>query len=52
MYLEGGQEANLYFSANGVEFEKIGRHASLNENDNIPVARSIPNVIGIVKKSK
>jgi hypothetical protein len=52
MYLEGGQEATLYFSANDVEFERIGRHTSLNENDNIPVARPIPNVIGIVKKSK
>ena len=26
MYLEGGPEATLYFSANGVEFEKIGSH--------------------------
>ena len=52
MYLEGGQEANLYFSTNEVEFERIGRHTSPNENDNIPVARPIPNVIGIVKKSR
>lgn len=52
MYLEGGQEANLYFSGKGIEFEKIGRPASLNEDGNIPVARSIPNILGIVKKSK
>jgi uncharacterized protein YigE (DUF2233 family) len=52
MYLEGGQEASLYFSANEVEFERIGFPASLNGDDNLPVARSIPNVIGIVKKSK
>jgi uncharacterized protein YigE (DUF2233 family) len=52
MYLEGGQEANLFFSANEVEFERIGFPASLNGDDNLPVARSIPNVIGIVKKSK
>lgn len=49
MYLEGGQEANLYFSRNGVEFEKIGGAAGFG-NDNIPVARPIPNVIGIAKK--
>jgi hypothetical protein len=52
IYLEGGQEANLYFSANDVEFERIGHPTSPNGNDNIPIARSIPNVIGIVKKSK
>ncbi len=51
MYLEGGQEANLYFSGNGIEFQRIGGPGSLG-NDNIPVARSIPNVIGIAKKSK
>jgi uncharacterized protein YigE (DUF2233 family) len=50
MYLEGGQEASLYFSANDVEFERIGFPASLNENDHISVARPVPNVIGIVKK--
>jgi uncharacterized protein YigE (DUF2233 family) len=50
MYLEGGQEASLYFSANDVEFERIGFRASLNENDHISVARPVPNVIGIVKK--
>ena len=52
MYLEGGREADLYFSANGIEFDRIGRPANPIENDNIPVARAIPNVIGIVKKSK
>jgi len=51
MYLEGGQEANLYFSGNGIEFERMGGPASLG-SDNIPAARSIPNVIGIAKKSK
>jgi uncharacterized protein YigE (DUF2233 family) len=50
MYLEGGQEASLYFSANDVEFERIGFPASLNGNDHISVARPVPNVIGIVKK--
>jgi uncharacterized protein YigE (DUF2233 family) len=52
MYLEGGKQASLFFSANDVEFERIGFPASLNENDNILVARPVPNVIGIVKKSK
>lgn len=50
MYLEGGQQASLYFSANDIEFEKIGFPGSLNKNDNAPVARPVPNVIGIVKK--
>ena len=51
MYLEGGPEANLYFSANGIGFEKIGSYETgLNENDFPKIARPIPNVIGIVKK--
>lgn len=50
-YLEGGPEATFYFSANGVEFEKIGSYdTGLNENDFLKIARPIPNVIGIVKK--
>jgi uncharacterized protein YigE (DUF2233 family) len=52
MYLEGGQEATLYFSARGLELERVGRPASVDENDNIPTARSIPNVIGITKKGQ
>jgi hypothetical protein len=52
MYLEGGHEATLYFSANEMEFEKIGFPPSLRGKDSLPAARSIPNVIGIVKKSK
>jgi uncharacterized protein YigE (DUF2233 family) len=52
MYLEGGQQASLYFSANHVEFERIGFPGSLNENNNTPAARLVPNVIGIVKKLK
>jgi uncharacterized protein YigE (DUF2233 family) len=52
MYLEGGQQASLYFSANDVKFEKIGFPVSLNEDDTLPAARPIPNVIGFVKKSK
>jgi hypothetical protein len=53
MYLEGGPEATLYFSANGVELEKIGNYErGLNENGFPKMARSIPNVIGIAKKFK
>jgi uncharacterized protein YigE (DUF2233 family) len=52
MYLEGGQQASLYFSANDVKFEKVGFPVSFNENDTLPAARPIPNVIGFVKKSK
>ena len=51
MYLEGGPDATLYFSANGVELEKIGSYETdLDENHFSKNARSIPNVIGIVKK--
>jgi len=51
MYLEGGPEATLYFSATGVEFEKIGSHETdLNESGFPRMARPLPNVIGIVKK--
>lgn len=52
MYLEGGNQASLYFSAKDVKLERIGFPASLNESDTQPVARPIPNVIGIVKKIK
>jgi hypothetical protein len=51
MYLEGGPEATLYFSANGVEFEKIGSHETGSNEDNFQkIARPIPNVIGIIKR--
>ena len=53
MYLEGGPEATLYFSANGGECEKIGSYETgLNDNGFPKIARPIPNVIGIVKKSR
>lgn len=53
MYLEGGPEATLYFSANGIEFKKFGSYETgFNENDNNEIAWPIPNVIGIVKKSE
>lgn len=51
MYLEGGPEAALYFSANGIEFEKNGSFESgFIANDSLTAAWPIPNVLGVVKK--
>jgi len=52
MYLEGGQQANLYFSANDVEFDRVGRPVSLDGSERTPAAWPIPNVIGIAKRPK
>lgn len=51
IYLEGGGEAALYLSANGIELEKVGSHETGLKEDGFPkIARPIPNVIGIAKK--
>ncbi len=51
MYLEGGPEASLYFSAEGTEMEKSGRlEAGFSLDETSEFAWPIPNVIGIVKK--
>ena len=53
VYLEGGPEASLYFSSNGVEFEKVGIYETGSQDDPYKaIARPIPNVIGIIKKPK
>jgi len=53
MYLEGGPEASLYYSAHGVELDQSGIYETgLNENPVRPGARPIPNIIGITKKTK
>ena len=52
MYLEGGPVANLYFSLNEFQFERIGRYATDNEGDTLPPAWPIPNLLGVAKKSK
>jgi uncharacterized protein YigE (DUF2233 family) len=53
MYLEGGAEASLYFSLNGVELDKVGNNGSgLNDSLVRGVVRAIPNVLGITKKTK
>ena len=52
MYLEGGREASLYFSASGFVLDKAGIYEStFNGNSIRPAAHPIPNVIGIVKKT-
>lgn len=53
MYLEGGPEATLYFSANGIEFEKNGSYETgFMESNTINTAWPIPNVLGVVKKQR
>jgi uncharacterized protein YigE (DUF2233 family) len=53
LYLEGGPEANLFFSGSGVEFEGVGiRETSFRDDSSKAVARPIPNVIGITKKAR
>ncbi len=51
MYLEGGPEASLYFSARGIELEKVGMYGTgINESSVRSGAHPVPNVIGIIKK--
>jgi hypothetical protein len=51
MYLEGGREASLYFSAKGFELDEAGiSETGFNESPIRPGGNPIPNVIGIVKK--
>jgi hypothetical protein len=53
MYLEGGPEASLYFSAGGITFETIGMHeTSIEENRTRASARPVPNIIGLARKLK
>jgi len=53
LYLEGGFEANLFFSWNGVALERVGtRETSLQEDSPRAVPRPIPNAIGITKKAR
>jgi hypothetical protein len=53
LYLEGGFEANLFFSWNGVELERVGTHETgFQEDSPRAVPRPIPNVLGITKKSR
>ena len=52
-YLEGGPEASLYFSSNGVEVERTGIYETgFQEDPYKSVALPIPNVIGIIKKPR
>jgi len=52
MYLEGGREASLYFSANNFELDKGGIYESgFSESSIRSSANPIPNIIGIIKKT-
>jgi uncharacterized protein YigE (DUF2233 family) len=51
MYLEGGAEATLYFSAGDIKLEKFGSFENaFVEYDEINNPWPVPNVLGIVKK--
>jgi len=53
LYLEGGPEASLYFSLNGVKVERVGIYETgFQEDLSRSFAWPIPNVIGITKKLK
>lgn len=52
MYLEGGPEASFYLNHKGIEVKKVGSYeTNFNENDDNNFFWTIPNVIGITKKS-
>jgi hypothetical protein len=52
MYLEGGREASLYFSAKGFELDEAGiSETGFNESPIRSGGNPIPNVIGIIKKT-
>lgn len=51
-HLEGGPEASLYLSAGGIKIDKIGSfETDFNEGSGNRVAWSVPNVLGIIKKT-
>ena len=53
LYLEGGVEANLFFSSNGVEFGRVGiRETGFQERSSMSMVRPVPNVIGLTKKPR
>jgi hypothetical protein len=50
-YLEGGPQASLYLSANGVQLDKAGTLESGPEEGRVrAIPRLLPNVIGIERK--
>ncbi len=51
-YLEGGPQASLYLSANGVQLDKVGTHEVGLEGSRVrAIPRVLPNVIGITRKN-
>ena len=52
-HLEGGPEASLYLSHNGITIEKVGSYETdFNENDDNYAYWPIPNVLGIIKRNE
>ena len=49
-YLEGGPQASLYLSANGVQLDKVGTHEGPEGSRVRALPRLLPNVIGIARK--
>jgi hypothetical protein len=50
-YLEGGPQASLFLSANGVRIDKVGTHEAGPAGGRVrAIPRILPNVIGIVRK--
>jgi len=50
-YLEGGPQASLYLSANGIQLDKVGTHEAGPEEGRVRAIPSLlPNVIGIERK--
>jgi uncharacterized protein YigE (DUF2233 family) len=51
MYLDGGSPASLFASSHGVVVNKSGfSESGFNTNRSVSIPRSIPNVIGVVRK--
>ncbi|HAA04661.1 MAG TPA: hypothetical protein DCE18_15045 [Syntrophobacteraceae bacterium] len=53
MYLEGGPQASMHISINGVEVDKKGSlESTVDDSESVPLVFPIPNVIGVVRKSR
>ncbi len=51
LYLEGGPQANLFFSWKDVQLERVGRRETgFQEDSPRSVPRPVPNVIGVTRK--
>ena len=53
MYLEGGPQASMHISIKGVEVDKRGSlESTVDDSETVPLAFPVPNVIGVVRKSR